>query len=308
MAKGLLSVLLVGILFICAGCGSHPESPKVAEDPETPEEPPIRVVASISILSDMVENIAGDRAVVEYIVPIGDNPEDYELIPSDLQKISNACIFFLNGWAVEEAIERSLANVSDSTIVFLTEGITPIPLVGEDAPDPHAWLDAALVADFYVANILNALIEEDPAGEDFYRKNAEEYAEELRELDGWIREQVEAVPEGSRTIVISENAFKYFGEAYGFQTEGIWELNSHEEGTPQQVSRVVDLVVDRGLPAVFGETTVDPRYMEMVSRETGVPIAGLLYTDALGGKNSGAATYVEMMRYNTRLIVEGLSP
>lgn len=106
--------------------------------------------------------------------------------------------------------------------------------------------------------------------------------------------------------MVSENAYKYYGEAYGFQPEGIWELNSHEEGTPQQISRVVELVMENSVPALFVETTVDQRYMETVSRETGFAIAGKVYTDALGPVGSGAETYIQMMEYNTRLFVEGL--
>jgi manganese transport system substrate-binding protein len=293
------------LLFVCIfalaavssiGCGSQ----------EREKAEGLHIVTSISILADIAENIVGSRGTVDYLVPIGDNPEDYEPLPSDLQKISNADVLILNGWSVEEGIERSMRNITDK-IVFGTEGIVPIPLVGDPAPDPHAWLDALLVAEYYVENILAALLEIDPAGAEEYKKNAKAYQNDLKELHHWIKEQVQAIPEKNRIIVISENAFKYYGEAYGFHTEGIWELNSHEEGTPQQIARVVDLVRENNLPAIFVETTLDKRYMEIISQETGVPIAGEVYTDALGFKGSHADTYIKMMKHNTNVFVQGLS-
>lgn len=266
----------------------------------------LQIVTSMSILADIAENIVGERGTVDFLVPIGDNPEDYEPLPSDMQKVSTADLLILNGWSLEEGIERSMGNITENT-VFVTAGITPIPLVGEDVPDPHAWLNAEFVADYYVENILKALIRLDPDGAAEYTRNAAAYTSELKELDAWIKEQAEKIHEANRVIVISENALKYFGEAYGFQTEGIWELNSHEEGTPQQMSRVVDLVVERGIPAVFVESTVDQRYMKIISNEAGVPLAGEIFTDALGLPGSGADTYIKMMEYNTELIVQGLS-
>ena len=285
---------LMGVVLI-SGCGNQ----------EAENQEGLQIVTSISILSDLAENIVGERGTVDFLVPVGDNPEDYEPLPSDMQKVSNAAVLFVNGWGLEEGIERSMAQITEN-IVFVTEGITPIPLVGEDAPDPHAWFDASLVADFYIENILTVLVELDPAGAEEYVGNAAAYVADLKELDTWIKEQAKQIPEDNRVIVVSENALKYFGEAYDFQTEGIWELNSHEEGTPQQMSRVVDLVLETSIPAVFVETTVDPRYMTIISSETGVPITGEIYTDALGLPGSGADTYIKMMEYNTNVFVQGL--
>ena len=287
-------IVIMGLLIY--GCSNR----------ETENNEGLQIVTSISILADMAENIVGERGTVDFLVPVGDNPEDYEPLPSDMQKVSTADLLILNGWSLEEGIERSMDNITEN-MVFVTAGITPIPLVGEDVPDPHAWFNAQFVADYYVENILNALIRLDPDGAAGYRRNAAAYTSELKELDAWIKDQAAKIPEANRVIVISENALKYFGEAYGFQTEGIWELNSHEEGTPQQMSRIVDLVVEKGIPAVFVESTVDQRYMKIISHEAGVPLAGEIFTDALGLPGSGAHTYIKMMEYNTALIVRGLS-
>ncbi len=292
-----LAILLVASL-VMAGCGQKNTQEKA-------EDGLLQIVTSTSIIADVTANILGDRGRVEYLVPLGESPEDYELIPSQFQKVSNADLLLLNGLGLEEMIERGLRNVTGTPVVHVAEGVTTIPLVGEDVPDPHAWLDVSNMK-IYVDNILQALIEVDPAGEEIFKKNASSYLEELKKLDYWIREQVKLIPENNRIIVISENALKYYGAAYGFQTEGIWELNSHEEGTPQQIARVVDLVNINQLPGIFVETTVDSRFMETISRETGVPIAGTIYTDALGDSASGADTYINLMKYNTLLFVKGL--
>ena len=293
----LLAILLIVSLPI-TGCGQKNTQEKA-------ENGLLLVVTSTSIIADVTVNILGDRGRVVYLVPLGESPEDYELIPSQLQKISNADLLLLNGLGLENMIERGLRNVAGTPVVHVAEGVTTIPLVGEDAPDPHAWLDVSNMI-IYVENILQALIEIDPAGEKIFRENANSYLEELKILDYWIREQIKLIPEKNRIIVISENALKYYGAAYGFQTEGIWELNSHEEGTPQQIARVVDLVNINQLPGLFVETTVNSRFMETISRETGVPIAGTIYTDALGDTASGADTYINLMKYNTLVFVEGL--
>ncbi|WP_241423235.1 metal ABC transporter solute-binding protein, Zn/Mn family [Candidatus Contubernalis alkaliaceticus] len=303
LKKNVITTYLILSLIIVSlglgGCGSSLE-----QNGELKEKH-LKVVTSFSILADVVENIVRDRGNVQYIVPIGENPEDYELLPGEMRMATDADIIFINGMGLEGSMKDAFARVTETPIISVTAGIKAIPLEGDDAPDPHAWLDAVIMMK-YVENIMESIIELDPGGERAYRENTADYLLQLEELDAWIRSETVEIPENNRVIVVSENAYKYYGEAYGFQTEGIWELNSHEEGTPQQISRVVELVRNNQIPALFVETTVDQRYMETVSRETGVQIAGEVFTDALGPAGSGAETYIEMMKYNTRLFVEGL--
>ncbi len=302
-----LIFLVLGLAVLpLVGCIGVDEKDPGEREGEGLSQEGLQIVTSFSILGDIVENITGERGRVDYLVPLGENPEDYELLSGELKMINDAHIFFVNGFGLEGMMEQAVKNVTDTPVVPLTRGMTPIPLVGDDAPDPHLWLDPLLVAG-YVDNALASLIELDPEGEGVYRKNAEEYKVRLKELDNWIREEVKAIPPKNRYIIISENAFKYFGEAYGFQTEGIWELNSHEEGTPQQISRIVELVKEKEIPGLFVESTLDPRFMEAVSRETGVPVKAEVYSDALGKKGSGADTYKKMMRHNVEVLVKGLA-
>lgn len=287
-------LLLIGVFSV--GCNNE----------ETLKTEKLQIVTSTSILSDITKNIAGDNADIVYLVPIGDNPEDYEPIPSDLKKISNADLIIMNGWGLEEGITRAINNITDTNIVYGTKGITPIPLAGSSEPDPHAWLNVSYVANFYVSSILNAIIKTDPNNEEKYRDNAKKYFDDLIELDNWIKEEIKKIPNKNRIIIISENALKYYGKAYGFKTEGIWELNSHEEGTPQQIARIIDIVKNKKIPAIFAETTVDKRYMNIISDDTKVPIAGEIYTDALG-LYEFSNTYIKMMKHNTNTFVNGLS-
>lgn len=294
-----MSLIVTGLLtgWLLTGCGSETGDSEKAEG--------LQVVTSFSILADVVENIVGERGEVEYLVPIGEDPHGYEPVPSDFQKVSDSDVFFINGLGLEAWLERLAENVGDIHTVAVSEGISVLPIEGRDEDDPHVWLNIQNVV-AYVETIRDTLAELDPEGADLYEKNAKVYIAELEELHTWILAEADGVPKDNRSIVISENAFKYFGEAYGFETIGIWELNSHEEGTPGQIGRVVDLVQEKDLPAVFVETTVDKRFMEAVSRDSGVDIAGEVYTDAIGLEGSGAETYIQMMEHNVQTFVDGL--
>lgn len=271
----------------------------------TEESEGIVITTSFSILADVIENVVGDRGSVDYVVPIGEEPHEYEPVPSDFRKVSDSDVFYTNGMNLEEWLEKLVANVGDVPVVSLSDGVTPIPLTNDDGEDPHIWLDPQNVITM-VNNLVEDLVERDPAGEETYRTNSEAYIAELEALHAWIEAEVSSIPEENRIIVISEDAFRYFGAAYGIETVGIWEINSHEEGTPGQINRVVDIIREQNIPAVFVETTVDKRYMETVSSNAGVEISGEVYTDAVGLDGSGAETYIKMMEHNVNTFVNGL--
>lgn len=314
MKKGFISILGAISIISLAACGNDNEVEESNNDEggnnnnteeAVNDEDGLYITASFSVLGDIIEQVIGDRGSVDYLVPIGEEPHEYEPVPSDFRNVSDADVFYTNGMGLEEWLERIVDNASDTEVVSLSEGITEIPLLGEENPDPHAWLSPKN-ASYYVENLVDDLAERDPEGEELYRENAETFLAEVDELDQWIAEEVESIPEEQRMIVVSENAFKYFGEDYGFRTEGIWEINSHEEGTSGQINRVIDVIQEEDIPAVFVETTVDQRYMETVADNAGVEIAGEVYTDAVGGEGSNAETYLEMMRYNAETLVNGL--
>ncbi|GAE24639.1 manganese ABC transporter [Halalkalibacter wakoensis JCM 9140] len=317
LRKKILLMFVIGFaLFMFVGCNAEEtQQEEVAEEQETTgaideaievaEEDELFITTSFSILGDVISTIVGDRGTVEYIVPIGEEPHEYEPVPSDFRKVSDSDVFYVNGLGLEEWLEKLVESVGDVEVISVSDGVTPIMLGGDEEEDPHAWMSVANVQ-LYVEAIVADLIERDPAGESTYRENADAYLAELEELDAYIKAEIEAIPEENRVIVVSEDAFKYFGEAYGFQTEGVWEINSHEEGTPGQIARVIDVVNDQSIPAIFVETTVDRRYMESVAGDTGVEIAGEVYTDAIGQEGSGAETYILMMKHNVDTFVNGL--
>ncbi|OIJ18106.1 metal ABC transporter substrate-binding protein [Anaerobacillus alkalidiazotrophicus] len=294
-------LIFVSFIFVCGllivGCSS--------EETAKSEEDGLFITTSFSVLGDIISQVTKERATVNYIVPVGEEPHEYEPTPGDFSRISDSSVFYVNGLDLEEWLEKVISNISDTDIVTLSDGVTEIPLVGNNEADPHAWLSPKNVI-IYVENLVEDLIKRDPEGELIYRENAEAYIAELLELDNWIVEQFEQIPVEHRVIIVSENAFKYFGKDYGFHTEGIWDINSLEEGTPQQYARLSDFVRENNVPALFVESTIDKRYMEMISNETGVAIAGEVYTDAVGEEGSGAENYIGMMKENVKVFVEGL--
>lgn len=311
-----VSKLLTGIsfLFIMTACGAG-ESETVNEESheqanqengeDASHDDGIYVTTSFSILADFLGQVIGDLGEVDYLVPIGEEPHEYEPVPSDFRNVTDSEVFYTNGMGLEEWIERLVENTGDTSIVSLSDGVTEISLEGEDGVDPHAWLSPKNV-EVYIANILDDLTERFPEHADEFEANAEAYLEEIDGLLEYVDETVEQIPQENRIIVVSENAFKYFGEDYDFQTAGIWEINSGEEGTTGQINAVIDLVREQNVPALFVETTVDSRYMETVSDNTNVPIAGEVYTDAVGLEDSGADTYIKMIRHNVDVFREGL--
>lgn len=293
----LITAVTIGIVVGCS-------NPVVMKEEIEPTEG-LTIVTSFSILNDIISEIIGERGTTSYIVPIGDEPHEYEPLNSDFQKVSNADIFIVNGLNLEEWLTKIIGQVTTTPVFEASQGIEPIHLVGSnDEYDPHAWLSVQNVLT-YVDNIVAKLVELDPEGATVYQQNGNRYKEELLLLHEWIKIEVGHIAEEDRIIVLSENAFKYFGAEYGFMTEGIWELNSHEEGTTGQISRIIDIVNEKNVQALFLETTVDPRYMNQISTETGIGIAGKVYTDAIG-KTEDTNSYIKMMRTNVTTFVEGL--
>ncbi|MCK8815995.1 zinc ABC transporter substrate-binding protein [Natroniella sulfidigena] len=277
---------------------------------ETRQDEQLKVVTTYSIVHDLVENVAGDRVELDTMVPIGEEPEEYEPLPEDMTAVSEADLVFANGLGIESWLERIIQNVaSNQTIIEVIEGVEPFHLYEgglQGEPDPHAWFDPILVRDYYIPNILDALIELDPEGEEYYQQRAEEYQKQLGELDQWIKEQVEQIPAENRVLVTSEGAYRYFVEAYGFEEGFIWQINSHEEGTPQQIADLIDSIKDQKVKAVFVETSVSHRPMERVAEEVGVPIGGVLYSDSTDEPGSENDNYLSIMEHNVTTIVEAL--
>ncbi len=298
-------------IVILAGCGGN----KVSKEEGDGKSDKLQVVTTYSILYDIVKNIGGDQIEIHSLAPIGSNPHEYDPRPLDVQKTTDADVVFYNGLNLEagnswfeKLIITAGKNGEDTPVYRMSEGVEPKYLTtkgNEGEEDPHAWLDIRNGIK-YAKNVRDALIKVDPDHADIYETNAKEYIEKLEKLHQNAVESFNKIPKEKRFLVTSEGAFKYFSDAYGFEAGYIWEINSENQGTPQQVKEIVDIIKSREVATLFVETSIDPRSMEMVSSETGVPIGGKLFTDSLGKPDEDGDTYIKMMEWNITIILDNL--
>ncbi|ADU52054.1 periplasmic solute binding protein [Thermaerobacter marianensis DSM 12885] len=199
-----------------------------------------------------------------------------------------------------------VVRVAESLPAASLPGGAPLPWPGDPArTDPHLWMDPALVTG-YVDVIRDALSGIDPAGAGFYRQRAEQLRAQLASLDAWIARQVQAVPPDRRLLVTTHDAYRYFGRRYGLRVvDTIWGISTEEEPAAADLARLMDRLRRYGVPA-FVESTINPKLMEELAAQAGVPIGGRLYADSVGPPGSGAETYVGMMRHNVRVITAAL--
>ncbi|WP_182102063.1 metal ABC transporter substrate-binding protein [Niallia taxi] len=306
MKKMMLGLIATMILLLSA-CSN-------GEQTSSTDDKTIKIVATYSIIADMVKNITGDKAEVYSLVPIGTDPHMYDPLPDDTKKVSNADLVFYNGLNLEtgKGWFQDLLEVTDkSAVAFpVTEEVTPIYLSEkgkESQEDPHAWLDIQNAIK-YVDVITKQVIQADPDNEEYYLQNKTEYVAELKETDQYARTQIAKIPEDKRILVTSEGAFKYFAKAYGFESAFIWEINTDSQGTPEQMNRIVDIINTNKVPALFVETSVNPKTMETVSKETNVPIHSKIFTDSLAKQGEPGDTYISMIKWNIDKVIEGLTP
>lgn len=298
------------MVFLFQGCGTDPEEtarPAAADEPA----PPV-VVATFSVLGDLVSQVAGDAADVRVLCPVGAEVHEWELTPSNFADLENAALVFANGLGLEQWAPQLEAALSPGVEVVYAAEASEYPTLPirlgeyEGTPDPHVWMDPR-GAFAYVEVIRDQLVALDEAGAETYRRNANRYLIELEGLYAEATETLGAVPGERRLLVTSEAAFLYFADAFGFVNEGIWGSNAEEEGTPQQVARIVEIIRAQDPAAIFWESTISDRYVQSVADETATPIAGPLYVDSLGEAGSGAEDYAGMIRSNAALIAEKLA-
>ncbi len=304
----IIVMLTLSALFL-TGCGSAPQNSDNA----------VSVLASTSFLADIAQNVAGDRLTVDSLLPIGADPHAYQAAPSDVAKISESDLLILNGVEYEHFIESLLENAGGERIVVeATAGLEPHPAEEHadeaesgaghehEAGDPHMWLDPNLVIT-YVENIRDGLIQVDPDGAETYKANADAYIAELKELDVFIKEQVDTIPVERRLLVTNHEAMGYFAERYGFEiVDTILPSFSSEAGaSAQEIVAAVEAVRSSGAPAIFLGEVENADLANQIASETGVKVVDDLYLESLTD-GVPAPTYIEMMRHNVTSIVEGL--
>ncbi|HDR1085836.1 TPA: metal ABC transporter substrate-binding protein [Pasteurella multocida] len=266
-----------------------------------------KVVTTFTVIQDIAQNVAGDVAIVESITKPGAEIHDYEPTPKDIVKAQHADLVLWNGLNLERWFEKFFENVKDKPAVVVTEGITPISIYEgpyKDAPNPHAWMSTSNAL-IYIENIKNALVKYDPKNADIYVKNAENYANKIKQLDQPLREKLAKIPEGQRWLVTSEGAFSYLAKDYGLQEAYLWPINAEEQGTPQQVRHVIETVRKNNIPVVFSESTISDKPAKQVAKETGAKYGGVLYVDSLSTAKGPVPTYIDLLNTTVSTIVKG---
>jgi zinc/manganese transport system substrate-binding protein len=273
----------------------------------------LQIVASFSVLGDMVREIAGGAADVTSLVGPDGDAHAFDPTPVDARKVAAADLLVVNGLGLEGWLDRVTAAAGyKSPIVVASAGITPRSMVetqgsqaGRTVPDPHAWQDLGL-GRRYVANIAQALIARDPADEGLYAANRDRYLAALSEEDQAVRAAIAAVPPAKRRVITSHDAFGYFGAAYGVVFLAPEGLSTEAEPSAGALAGLIDQIRSEKIKALFVENITDPRLVETIARETGAEVGGALFSDALSKPDGPAPTYLAMFRNNVPKLVKGM--
>jgi len=269
----------------------------------------LKVVTTFTIIADMTKNIAGDAAEVISITKPGSEIHQYQPTPGDLIGAQDADLLLWNGLNLEQWFERFLNNLGDVPSVVVSDGVEPMS-VGEGPyegkPNPHAWMSPT-DALTYVDNIRAALVAADPDNADTYNANAAAYAAQITATVAPIRAAIDAIPQDKRWLATSEGAFSYLARDFGLTELFLWPINADQQGTPQQVRRMIDAMREYAIPAIFSESTISPKPAQQVARETGAAYGGVLYVDSLSDPDGSVPTYLDLLAVTTSTIVEGLT-
>lgn len=265
----------------------------------------IDVVASFSILGDLVRNVGGERIAVTTLVGPNGDAHVYTPTPRDAKKIVDAKLVVVNGLGFEGWLPRLVkSSGGKAVIVTATQGIAPRKLDSHE--DPHAWQSVAN-ARIYVANIRDALAKADPAGADTYKANAEGYLAKLTALDSDVKAAIATIPEAHRKVISTHDAFGYFAAAYGIEFIAPQGVSTDSEPSAKDIAVIITQLKISKIPAVFLENIADPRLMRRIAAETGAKIGGTLYSDSLTPENGDAPTYIDMVRHNIKALTSALT-
>lgn len=313
--KRFLSFFIIASLSLAllAGCGAN-ESPDLDEG--TNGDKPLQVVSSFTIIEDIAREIGGDDIEIHNLVPTGTDPHEYEPLPEDIKKATDADVLFYNGLNLEGGKDGWFFKMIDSVnqdedkIYSLTERVDPMYLSGEDGQEeeinPHSFIDPAVGVKM-AEDMRDALMEVDPDKKDAYEKRANEYIGRLEEIDKDYEEKINDIPEEERILVTSERAFQYMADHYGLKEGYIWAIDTEENGSPEQIRNLISFLDENEVSVLFVESNVDVRPMETVSKETGIPIAEKpIYSDEIGKPGEEVDTYIKYLNYNINLIHDEL--
>lgn len=269
----------------------------------------IDVVASFSVLGDVVQNVGGEHVHVTNLVPANGDPHEYEPSPEDAKAVKNAAATFLSGEGLETWFERlaKAAGASKAPVV-VSEGIKTHEFDedGETVTDPHVWNSAANVL-IWVDNIEAALVAADPEDAADIKASAEAYRVKLRSLDAEIKAAFAPIPRDSRKVLTSHDAFGYYGAEYDVSFLSPLGVSTETEASAADVAELIDQIKAEGVKVYFLENSNDSRLVQQIASATGAKAGGELYPESLSEADGPAPTYLDLMEYNTRQIVAAIS-
>jgi len=301
--------LTLSVAVLLVACQA-PVSEQAASVPASTEadKPRFKVVTTFTVIADIARNVAGEAAIVESITRPGAEIHEYQPTPGDLMRAQDAQLILWNGLNLELWFERFFARLDNVPSVTVSDGVPPIgieegPYSGK--PNPHAWMSAQ-AALIYVDNIRDALITHDPVNADIYRDNAQNYKAQIQAVLEPVQQRLNKVPPERRWLVSSEGAFSYLARDLGLRELYLWPINADQQGTPQQVRKVIEQMRQHSIPVIFSESTISPEPAKQVARETGARYGGVLYVDSLSAAEGEVPTYLDLLRVTSNRIVNGL--
>lgn len=287
-------------------------SPTHAQAQQTMAEeqrPPIKVVASFTILADMVRQIGGDMVEVNTILGVGDDVHRFEPAIDDTIKLKNAEIIAINGLSFEGWMHKLIkASKTKARLLVASAGINPIWVRNgkEQIPDPHAWMSAQN-AQRYTRNIAGALVRARPEWKEEIVRNATRYKIELEAIDQKARLTLALLPSKKRKLVLNHDAFSYLARDYRIKTKALTGLNSHDEASAKDMKQLIKFIKDENIKTVFADNLSNTSTLRVLAKEANVKIGPALYAGSLTSDSGEAPTYLEMMKLNIKRIIQSMS-
>jgi len=297
--------VLIFIALIISSC--NPQTPLLDEANN------LKIVATTSIVADVVAQVGGDLVDVQILLPEGTDPHNFEPTPQDIAKIADADVIFAHGAGLETFLENLIESAgAEEKVIEVAEGIELLGGVkdehddDEHSGDPHTWTDPNNVI-IWVENIESSLIAEDAIHAGSYAENADAYIAELREIDAWIRERISEIPLENRQIVTDHSLLRYYVDEYGLEQVGaiIPGYSSLSEPSAQEMADIEDTIRELKVRTIFVGKTTNPDLAERVAEDTGVQLV-YFYTGSLSASGGEAGTYLDYLRYNTNAFVNAL--
>ena len=300
-AINLLTVLILLCMLLNACSGSSTPSAELSG---------LKVLATESFLGDIAQNVAGERVKVEILIPFSVAPHEFEPKPQDITKIAQSDVLIVNGLGYEAWLKNTLENITGQhLLVVASSAISPSPDPSGEHPegDPHMWMNPLNVVK-YVETIRDGLSQADPAGKDIYARNAEAYIAQLKDLDEWVKTELNQLSMEKRLLVTNHDALGYFAEAYGFKVVGTVIPGVSDAASPsaQEMAALVETIKSSGAPAIFLDVGENETLAQQIALETGVKVVSDIYVEGISAPDGPAPTYIDMIKYDVLRIIAAL--